>query len=150
LSSIWPSAVARREAVGLVQLDAAEVVAVAVRRAPEQERALGAERADLVAGGEAALGQPQLVVGAAGDREVALPRIVGALDDAQGLDQLGDHEVQVGVAVAVQVAGLVDHVAVDPQLDVLALAGVEAAQEDLLRVALAAFVGEQEAGGPAE
>ena len=134
------------EPVGLVELDPAEVVAVATRRAPEQQRALGAERTLLVAAGEAALGEAELVVGAARDGEVALPRIVRPLDDAQRLDQLGDDEVQIGVAIAVEVADLVHDVAVDAHLDVLAFARVEPAQEDLLGVPLAAFVGEQEPG----
>jgi hypothetical protein len=45
----------------------------------------------------------------------------------------------------VQVAALVDGNAADAELDVLAFTRVEAAQEDLLGVALAALVGEQDA-----
>ena len=52
----------------------------------------------------------------------------------------------VGVAVAVQVAALVDGHAADRELDVLPLARVESAQEDLLGVAFAAFVGQEDAG----
>ena len=53
--------------------------------------------------------------------------------------------MRVGVAVAVEVAALVDGHAADGELDVLPFARVEAAQEDLLGVAFAALVGEQDA-----
>ena len=120
-------------------------VALAVR-APQSEHALRAEAARRVLRGEAALLEAELVVGAAGDGVVALPRIERALDDAQRLDELGDDEVRVGVAVAVEVAALVDGHAADGELDVLPLARVEAAQEDLLGVPLAALVREQDPG----
>src|SRR5207244_3541195 len=132
-----PRATVLAEAIGLVELDAAEVVRVAVRRAPQQERAPGAERADLVAAGEPPPGEAQLVVGAARDGEVALPRIVRPFHDAQRLDQLGDDEMQIGVPAAVKVADLIHDIAVEAHLDVLALARIEAAQEDLLGVPFA-------------
>ena len=110
-----------------------------------EEHAIGAEAADRELGGDAAVGEPEVIVGAARDGVVALPRIERPLDHAQRLNQLGDDEVGVGVAVAVQVARLVDRHAVDGELDVLSFARVEAAQEHLLGVALAAFVGEQDA-----
>ena len=108
--------------------------------------ALRAEAARRVLRREPALLEAELVVGAARDGVVALPRIEGPFDDAQRLDELGDDEVRVGVAVAVEVAALVDGHAADGELDVLPLARVEAAQEHLLGVALAAFVGEQDPG----
>jgi len=54
--------------------------------------------------------------------------------------------MRVGVAVAVQVPALVDGNARDRELDVLTLARVEAAHEDLLGVPLPAFVGQQDPG----
>ena len=56
----------------------------------------------------------------------------------------------VGVAVAVQVAALVDGHAADGELDVLPFARVEAAQEDLLGVPFAALVREEDARGELE
>ena len=86
-----------------------------------------------------------MVVGAAGDGEVALLRRVRPLEHAHRVNELGDDEVRVGVAVAVVVARVVDGDAVDGELEVLPLVRVEAAQEHLLGVARAALVGEQEA-----
>ena len=115
------------------------------RRPPEEQHALRVPKLpDVYFAVRPRCAQPELVVGAAGDREVALPRIERPLEDAQRLDQLGDDEVRVGVAVAVEVARLVDRDAADGELDVLPFARVEAAQEDLLGVPLAALVGEQD------
>ena len=86
-----------------------------------------------------------MVVGAARDREVPLLRRVRPLEDAHRLDELGDDEVRVCVAVAVVVARVVDGDAVDGELEVLPFVRVEAAQEDLLGVARAALVREEEA-----
>ncbi len=119
------------------------------RRSPQREEALRAEAPGRVARAQAALAQPELVVGAARHRVVALPRIERPFEHAQRLDQLGDDEVGVGVAVAVQVAALVDGHAADRELDVLPLARVESAQEDLLGMAFAALVGQQECRAPA-
>ena len=58
--------------------------------------------------------------------------------------------MRVGVAVAVVVARVVDGDAVDGELEVLPLVRVEAAQEDLLGVARAALVREEEARGELE
>ena len=52
----------------------------------------------------------------------------------------------VGVAVAVQVPALVDGNATDRELDVLALARIESAHEDLLGVSFATFIGQQDPG----
>jgi hypothetical protein len=54
--------------------------------------------------------------------------------------------VGVGVAVAVQVPAFVDGHAANRELDVLALARIEAAHEDLLGVPFAAFIGQQDPG----
>src|SRR5262249_52084666 len=104
------------------------------------------ERSERVLGRQAAPGEAQIVVGAPSDRVVALPRIEGAFEHAYRLDQLGDDEVRIGVAVAMEVAALVDGDAADRELEVLPLARVQGPEKDLLRVPLAALVGEQEAG----
>ncbi len=116
------------------------------RRSPQREEALGAEAPAGVARGKAALAQPQLVVGAPRHRVVALARIERPFDHVQRLDQFGDDEVGVGVAVAVQVPTLVDGNAPDRELDVLPLARVESAHEDLLGMPFAALVGQENAG----
>jgi hypothetical protein len=100
--------------------------------------------------GEPAPREPQLVAGAAGDREVALPRIERTFDDTERLDELRDDEMEIGVAVAVEVACLVDRNARSRELDVLPFARVEAAEEHLLGVAVTALVGEEDAGGELE
>ena len=110
------------------------------------EQALGVEAAGRVLGREPAPVEPELVVGAAGDGEVALLRRVRPLEHAHRVNELGDDEVRVGVAVAVVVARVVDGDAVDGELEVLPLVRVEAAEEDLLGVARAALVREEEAG----
>ena len=135
------------EAVGRVDLGAAEGVRALVARAPEEQQPRCVSNEPTVyLRGEPALGEAELVVGAARDGVVALARIERPLEHAERCDQLGDDEVRVGVAVAVEVAALVDRHAVDGELDVLPLARVEAAEEDLLGVALAALVGEQDPG----
>jgi hypothetical protein len=96
------------EAVRLRDLGAREGVGALARRSEQTEDPLRAEATGRVARGEAALDEAQLVIGAARDGEVPLARIERALEHAQRLDQLGDDEVRVGVAVAVQVAALVD------------------------------------------
>ena len=133
------------EAGGRIHLHAGEGVVRLALRAPREQEALRVEAAARVLRRQPALVEAQLVVGAPGDGVVALPRVERPLDHAQPLDQLGDDEVRVRVAVAVEVAALVDGDAADGELDVLPFARVEAAEEDLLGVALAPFVGEQDA-----
>ena len=134
------------EAIRLVDLDAREGVLARFLRPPREEHALNAEAAAHVLRGEAALGEPELVVRAPGDGVVALPRIERPFEDSQTLHELGDDEVRVGVAVAVQVAALVDGHTAHRELDVLPFARVEAPHEDLLGVALAALVREEDSG----
>src|SRR5450432_2847059 len=90
------------EAVALVDFGAPERVRALARRPPEAEHAFRPEAAGGVAGGQAALREAELIVGAASNREVSLPRIERPLEHAQRFDQLGDDEVRVGVAVPVQ------------------------------------------------
>ena len=134
------------EAVGLVELRAAERPRCRSRGAEEQEQPLGSEAPHGVFCGEAAPREPELVVGASRDRIVALLRIERTFEHAQSQDQLGNDEVRIGVAVAVEVPALVDGNAADRELDVLPFARVEAAHEDLLGVSFAAFVGEKDPG----
>ena len=131
-------------------LGAAEGAAAGAFRTPGHQQALAVVAAGGELGGEPALGETKMVVGAAGDGEVALLRRVRSLGDPETFDQLGDDEVRVGVAVAVEVAGVVEGNAVDGELEVLAFARVEATEEDLLGVAGAALVGEEDARGELE
>ena len=140
----------RAEAVGRVVLGRGERARGRVGRPAHDEEALRVEAADRVLGGEPAPIEAELVVGASGDGEVALLRRVGPLEDADGVNELRHDEVGVGVAVAVVVARVVDGDAVDRELEVLPLVGVEAAEEDLLGVARAALVREEETGGELE
>ena len=75
----WASAVLAK-AVGLVDLGSRKGVRALARRSPQREEALGAEAPAGVARGEAALAQPELVVGAARHRVVALARIERPFD----------------------------------------------------------------------
>jgi hypothetical protein len=79
-----------------------------------------------------------------------LAGVKGALDDPKRFHKLGNNEVCVGVAIAVKVAALVDRYAAHRELDVLTLAGIKAAEEDLVGVPLASLVGEQDAGSQLE
>ena len=54
--------------------------------------------------------------------------------------------MRIGVAVSVEVAALVDRHTADGELEVLSFASVEAAEKDLLGVAVTAVVGEEESG----
>jgi hypothetical protein len=138
------------EAVGREDLGARERVIAHALRPEEHEPALRVPRAAGVRRREAATRQPELEIGAPGDRVVALAGVERPLDDAHRLDELRDDEVRVGVAVAVEVAALVDGHAVDRELEVLALAGVEPAEQDGLGVAGAALVREDDGRGGLE
>jgi CopG family transcriptional regulator, nickel-responsive regulator len=82
----------------------------------------------------------------AGGGEVALAREVGAFAVGEAAHDLGDHEVGVGIALAVAVRAHVDGHAVDGDGEVGAVVQVEAAQEVLVGLALAAVLGDDEAG----
>ena len=98
---------------------------------------------------EARLGREEYT-GPAGDREVALVRVVHTLGDADRSHELGEDEVEVGVALAVQVRELVDRHAADRELDVLAVGRVEAAQVDLVRDGVALGARDVDPGGAQE
>ena len=126
--------------VRLVDLGGAEGVDAFVFGPPHDQGAFCAVRARRELGREPALLEPELVVRASGDVEVPLPRGEWALEHAQALNELWNDEVRVRIAVAVEVAGLVDGDTANRDLDVLPFARVEPAEEDLLGVALAALV----------
>ena len=91
-------------------------------------------------------GVPVLDVRRAGGREVAVLGKVRALAVLDLVDQLGDQEIQVGVALAVRVAGHVGRHAVDERGEVGAVVEVVAAQEILVRLAIARVLGDDHAG----
>src|SRR5450631_2030331 len=62
------------------------------------------------------------------------------------VNQLGDHEVQVGVALSMGVRGQVDGHAVHGEGEVGAMIQIESAQEILVRLAIAGVLGDHEAG----
>ena len=76
-------------------------------------------------------------VGGSGGGEIAHVGVVGTLAIAETLDQLGDEEIQVRVALAVGVGGQVDRYTVDRGGEVRAVIEIEAAQEILVRFAVA-------------
>ena len=82
----------------------------------------------------------------AGGGEIALAREVGAFAVGEAAHDLGDHEVGVGIALAVAVRAHVDGHAVDGDGEVGAVVEVEAAQEVLVGLAFPAVLGDDEAG----
>ena len=122
------------------------------RPAAAHPRAAGRQRALVAvgAGGELRIGALDLAqvadAGGAGGGEVAVLGGEGALAVAQALDQLGDQEVQVHVALAVRVAGHVHRHAQDEGGEVAAVVEVVAAQEVLVGLAVAAVLGDGHAG----
>ena len=132
------------EAVGGAVLDGAERSIPLPLRCPEAEQPPRAIRAEACFGAYPAVAHAQLVSGAARDGEISLMRIEGALDDLQVADQLGDDEMCVGVAMGVGVVDLVDRHPVHGEFDRLARSSVEAAEEHLLGMPFAAFVGDED------
>ena len=59
----------------------------------------------------------------------------------QGADQLRDHEIEIGIALAVPMGAHVDRHVVEPDVDVGAVIEVEAAQKILVGLAFAAVLG---------
>jgi hypothetical protein len=82
----------------------------------------------------------------AGSREVAFVGVVGALAVGDGVDQLRYQEIEVGIALAVRMRRQVDRNAIDRGGEVRAVVEVEAAQEILVRLAVAAVLGNDQAG----
>jgi hypothetical protein len=134
------------EAVGRVVLGSAEGPRRRAAGTPEEEKTLRVVAAVRVLRRQTAPVEPELVVGASRDSEVALLARVRSLEDADGVNELRDDEVRVRVAVAVVVARVVDGDTVDRELEILTLVRVEAAQEDLLGVSRAPSLGEEKPG----
>ena len=84
-------------------------------------------------------------LGAARAAEVAELRVVDAEPVVDVVDELGDEEVEVGVALTVRVRRHVDRHALEPRLEVGAVVEVEAANEVLVRLAVAGVLRDDEA-----
>ena len=83
-------------------------------------------------------------LGPAGTAEVAQLGVIDAEAIVEVVHQLGDQEVEVGVALAVGVGGHVDRHALDPGLEIGAVIEVEAADEVLVRLAVARVLGDDQ------
>jgi len=77
-----------------------------------------------------------------GGVEVAQSREIGPLAVLQGADQLGDHEIEIGIALAMRMGTHVDRLVVERDIDIGAMVEIEAAQEILVGLALAAMLGD--------
>ena len=88
----------------------------------------------------------QVELGAAGAAEVAQLGVVHAQPVVDVVHQLGDEEIEVGVALAVGVRGHVDRHALDPGLEVGAVVEIEAADEILVGLAVTRVLGDDHAG----
>src|SRR5690606_30739051 len=96
------------------------------------------------------IGDAEAVTRRARERERALVEGEGALGDLDRVDELGRDEAEVEVAVAVDVRPLVDGHALDRHLEIGAVNRVEAADEELVTLALAAVLDERDAGDEPE
>src|SRR5207244_1669436 len=151
LSRVTKDAVQAPVVVGMIpgpvvvkQLEAIEELSPAeVKRAREEDAAIGgAPTAKL----DHALGERLRVVdvGGAGGGEITFRREVRTLVVLDALDELGDEEVEVGVALAVRVRSEVDRDALDRREEVGSVVEVEPAQEVLVRLSCAAVLGDDE------
>jgi hypothetical protein len=82
----------------------------------------------------------------AGRRKIALIGVIRALLVLDSIEQLGDHEVDVGVALAVAMRVHVHGNAIDAGGQVGAVIQVEAAQEILVGLAIARVLSDHESG----
>ena len=146
-------AVALAEVVGLVER------AVVVQRLQRVQQPAGAERRRVGEQQPPVAVAPEAEVGDAlrqhvgvgqfdrtGRREITLLGVVRPFLVAQPGGQLGDHEIEIGPALPVAVAALVDEHAVHRRPQVGAVVEVEAAQVELVRLALAAVLADDEPG----
>ena len=78
--------------------------------------------------------------------EVALVGEIRSLADVDRSDQFGDQEVEVGIALAVRMGAHVDRHVVDRNGEIGAVVEIEAAQEILVGLAVAAVLGDDQAG----
>ena len=79
-----------------------------------------------------------------GGVEIAEIGEIRALAVMQGADQLGDHEIEIGIALAMRMGAHVDRHVVERDVDIGAVIEVEAAQEILVGLALAAVLGDDQ------
>ncbi len=86
-----------------------------------------------------------LEIHGAGRGKVSFVRVVRSLLVLDAIQQFGNHEVDVGVALAVAVRVHVDGNAIDAGCEVSAVVEIEATQEILVRLAVAAVLGYDEA-----
>ena len=144
----------RAGAVGAVRLDGRERVAplvvVRVLRGEGEQDAPGAEGAERPGGEEARAVEPEVHVRGAGDGEVPLARIVGAVADAHRVNHLGHDEPEIGVAGGVDVRHLVHRHAADEERHVLAAGPLEAADGEARRLPEQPAVAHVDAGERAE
>ncbi|MFO0624824.1 MAG: hypothetical protein U0325_04350 [Polyangiales bacterium] len=132
------------EAVAARELPRDEGLAALPAGREEREGPGGAEHPVLPAQEHAALLDPEVEPRAARDGEVTLPGVVGPFEHAQAVDHLGDHPVEVGVALPVHVRDVVRGHSADRELHVLPVLRVEAPEEDLVGLAVAAVLREEE------
>ncbi len=79
-------------------------------------------------------------------REVALVREIRSFFDADRCDQFRDEEIQVGIPLTVGVSAHVDRHVVDRDCEISAVVEIEAAQEILVGLAVAAVLRDDQAG----
>ena len=133
------------KAVGALQIECDEGARCGANRCPAEHEACAIEAAVGAAHKDAALLGAKRVLGASGNREVALPCREGPLGDTHTADQFGDEKERVGIAVPVCIRGLVDRHPVDQHLEVLPFACEKAAHDERARMPLAAVVEEKDA-----
>ncbi len=133
------------EALGLAERERGEGLVVHLPGRDDADDPRLAERAvrglDLVA----PLRDAEVEVGAPHDGRVPLARVVGSLQHAHALDNLGEDEVDVRVALPVDVQGDVDGDPAHLHLDARAVVEVEPAQVDVVAEPLAVLVIDEEA-----
>ena len=137
----------RREALVAHRLEGGEGLRPEPLRRVHDHPAVADRAAELVAdaGPAGRRIDPELEADRARVREVALIDLKRPLGDADRAHDLGDHEVEVEVALTVDVRQLVDRDPRDLHLDVGAVRRIEAAQEHLLPLALGPVLTQQHA-----
>ncbi len=113
-------------------------------RSPHRDASHRVERPVLTAHEDAPIAHGEVHASARCDREIALVRVVRPFDHGQAIDHFGDQEIEIRVALTVRVGHVVDGRSCDGELDVLPVLRVEAAQKQLVRLALARVRREKE------
>jgi len=136
--------------VAPVVLDRHERLQRIACRREERQVALGGERA---AGGLGVVLVDRIAhdeIERAGGGEIAELDEVRALEAVEALDDLGNHEMKIGVALTVSMAAEVDGEPIDEERDVGAVVGIEPAQEILLGLAATLMLADHEPGNEAQ